>query len=132
MVETGFERGQLIDREGRELARSIETASVFVAPDEVTDVRLVSNLLGGALGTDAAVIAKQISEGQTASRKFLWIARRVPEEQSQKIAACKLDGVHLEKEAKRYYPNGSLAAHVLGFVGLDNTGQAGKIGRAHV
>lgn len=125
MVETGFERGQLIDREGRELARSIETASVFVAPDEVTDVRLVSNLLGGALGTDSAAIAKQISEGQTANRKFLWIARRVPEEQSQKIAACKLDGVHLEKEAKRYYPNGSLAAHVLGFVGLDNTGQAG-------
>jgi len=125
VVETGFERGQVSDREGRQLARSIETESIFVAPDEVKDVTLVSQLISSALGTETAAVAKQISEAQEAKRRFLWIARRVPEEQAQKIAACKIDGVHLQKEAKRYYPNGSLAAHVLGFVGLDNTGQAG-------
>jgi cell division protein FtsI (penicillin-binding protein 3) len=121
----GFERGQLIDRGGRQLARSIDTESVFVAPDEIEDVALASELIATSIGADKAEIAKQISEAQDAKRRFLWIARRVPEEQAQKIAACKVEGVHLQKEAKRYYPNGSLAAHVLGFVGLDNTGQAG-------
>lgn len=125
MIETGFERGQLSDREGRQLARSIETESVFIAPDEIKDVALASELIASSLGVDKAAVAKQISEAREAKRRFLWIARRVPEEQAQKIAACKVDGVHLQKEAKRYYPNGALAAHVLGFVGLDNTGQAG-------
>src|SRR6185295_10420697 len=125
VIETGFERGQLTDREGRQLARSIETESVFIAPDEIKDVALASQLIANSIGADKAEIAKEISEAQEAKRRFLWIARRVPEEQAQKIAACKVEGVHLQKEAKRYYPNGSLAAHVLGFVGLDNTGQAG-------
>lgn len=120
-----FERGQLTDREGRQLARSIETESVFIAPDEIKDVALASQLIADSIGADKAEIAKEISEAQQAKRRFLWIARRVPEEQAQKIAACKVEGVHLQKEAKRYYPNGSLAAHVLGFVGIDNTGQAG-------
>lgn len=124
-IETGFERGQLADREGRQLARSIETESVFVAPDEVTDIALASDLLGKALGADSAALAKQIAEAKDNKRRFLWIARRVLPEQSQKISACKIDGVHLQKEAKRFYPNGSLAAHVLGFVGLDNAGQGG-------
>src|SRR6185312_3583706 len=125
MIETGFERGQLSDREGRQLARSIETESIFVAPDEVKDVAIASQLIADSLGADKATLAKQISEAQVAKKRFLWIARRVPHEQAQKIADCNVDGVHLQKEAKRYYPNGSLAAHVLGFVGLDNNGQAG-------
>src|SRR6266550_5599836 len=49
-IETGFERGQLADREGRQLARSVETESVFVAPDEIIDVALVSELLAKSLG----------------------------------------------------------------------------------
>lgn len=125
VIETGFERGQLTDREGRQLARSIETESVFIAPDEIKDVALASQLIADSIGADKAEIAKEISEAQEAKRRFLWIARRVPEEQAQKITACKVEGVHLQKEAKRYYPNGSLAAHVLGFVGIDNSGQAG-------
>lgn len=125
VAETGFERGLLSDREGRQLARSLETQSIFVAPDEVTDIPMVSELLASSLGTNKAEIAKQISEAQSSKRRFLWIARRVEDAQAQRIAACKLEGVHLQKEAKRFYPNGQLAAHVLGFVGLDNTGQAG-------
>jgi cell division protein FtsI/penicillin-binding protein 2 len=125
VIEMGFERGQLSDREGRQLARSIETESVFIAPDEIKDVALASQLIADSLDADRSAIAKQISEAQNANRRFLWIARRVPHEQAEKIAACKVEGVHLQKEAKRYYPNGTLAAHVLGFVGLDNTGQAG-------
>lgn len=124
-IETGFERGLLSDRQGKQLARSIETSSIFIAPDEIEDVSLVSDLLSKALQTDKTELAGEISEAVNAKRRFLWIARRIPEDQAELIAACKLPGIHIQKEAKRYYPNGSLAAHVLGFVGLDNAGQAG-------
>ena len=124
-IETGFERGQVADREGRQLARSVETESIFVAPDEIKDVAAASELLGKVLGTDSAALTKQITEAKNDKRRFLWIARRILPEQAEKISACHLDGVHAQKEAKRFYPNGSLAAHVLGFVGLDNTGLAG-------
>lgn len=124
-IETGFERGQVADREGRQLARSVETESIFVAPDEIKDVAVASALLGKSLGMDSAALAKQITEAKNEQRRFLWIARRVLPEQAEKISACPLEGVHAQKEAKRFYPNGSLAAHVLGFVGLDNTGLAG-------
>jgi cell division protein FtsI (penicillin-binding protein 3) len=124
-IETGFERGLLSDREGKQLARSIETSSIFVAPDEIEDVGVVSDLLARSLVTDKATLVSEISAAINDKRRFLWIARRIPEDQAQLIAACRLAGIHVQKEAKRYYPNGSLAAHVLGFVGLDNTGQAG-------
>ncbi len=124
-VETGFERGQVTDREGRQMARSIETESIFVAPDEVKDIVMASELLGRTLGMDRAELAKQITGARNDKRQFLWIARRVLPEQATKIADCHIDGVHSQKEAKRFYPNGSLAAHVLGFVGLDNDGLGG-------
>ena len=124
-IEIGFERGQLADREGRQLARSVETESIFVAPDEIQDAVCVGTVLGKALGVDSAGLVRQISEATTAKRRFVWIARRVLPEQADKISAFHLDGVHSRKEAKRFYPNGSLAAHVLGFVGLDNAGLGG-------
>ena len=124
-IETGFERGQLMDREGRQLARSIATESVFVAPDEIVDTVCAAELLARALGLDSASLVKQLSEAKDDKRRFLWIARRIIPEQADKVSHLYLDGVHLRKEARRFYPNGSLAAHVLGFVGLDNAGQAG-------
>ena len=124
-IETGAERGQLCDREGRQLARSVDTDSIFVAPDEIDDVDGTAEQLAAVLGTDSAPLTKQIDEAKTNNLRFIWIARRVTPEQSEKLLAVKLAGVHTRKEPKRFYPNGSLAAHVLGFVGLDNAGHAG-------
>jgi cell division protein FtsI (penicillin-binding protein 3) len=124
-IETGFERGQLADREGRQLARSVETESIFVTLDEVKDVAYASEFLARALGLDSGTLVKQINEAKNDKRPFLWIARRALAEQAERIAACPIAGIHSQKEAKRFYPNGSLAAHVLGFVGIDNAGLAG-------
>ena len=124
-IETGFERGQLTDREGRQLARSVEMASIFVAPDEITDVVCVGQLLAQTLGMDVASVVNQIADAKNSNRRFLWIARRIIPEQAEKLAALHVDGVHTRIEPKRFYPNGSLGAHVLGFVGLDNAGLAG-------
>jgi cell division protein FtsI (penicillin-binding protein 3) len=124
-IETGAERGQLCDREGRQLARSVDTDSVFVAPDEIYDGAETAEQLAAVLGLDSAHLIKQLDEAKTNNLRFIWIARRVTPEQSEKLAALKLAGVHTRKEPKRFYPNGTLAAHVLGFVGLDNAGHAG-------
>jgi cell division protein FtsI (penicillin-binding protein 3) len=118
-------RGLLLDREGRELARSIETDSCFAVPYELKDIEETSQRLAPLVGIEAKELAARFKDAKQANKKFLWLARRLDEERAKEIAGLKLDGVHMRKEPKRFYPNGSLAAHVLGFVGLDEVGLAG-------
>ena len=54
----------------------------------------------------------------------MWVARRLDEEQGKTVSALKIKGLYPLKEAKRRYPNGEMAAHVVGFVGLDGEGLA--------
>ncbi|MFN2515341.1 MAG: penicillin-binding protein [Pyrinomonadaceae bacterium] len=133
-VETGPQRGPVLDRQGRELARSIETTSIFVAPDEfdkkteaqtLGEIDCTADHLSSALGLDQKEFSSQIIEARKNGRRFIWAARRVTPEQAALLDPMQLTGVHTRKEAKRFYPNGSLAANVLGFVGLDGNGLAG-------
>jgi cell division protein FtsI/penicillin-binding protein 2 len=133
-IDTSPQRGQILDRQDRELARSVDTASIFVAPDELkraTEAETEANIectahgLSSVLALDKKVLFSQLDEARVSGRRFLWIARRLSPEMGVKIRALELPGVHLEKEQKRYYPNDSLAAHVLGFVGLDKVGLGG-------
>ena len=122
------QRGTLLDRDQRELARSVDTDSIFIAPDEIPEgqgTRSTAENLATVLGLDRQTLFTQLQEAKEEDRKFIWIARRLTPEQSDKIKELKLPGVHSRKEPKRYYPNGSLAAHVLGFVGLDGVGLGG-------
>src|SRR5436189_256090 len=68
---------------------------------------------------------QQQNAAQTENRRFIWIARRLDAEKAQPILDLKLPGVQSVQEPKRYYPNGSLASHILGFVGIDGKGQGG-------
>lgn len=133
-VETTSQRGPMLDRQGRELARSIDTLSVFIAPEEfdrkteeqtVGEVECTSNLLASALDLEQKNLFHRIIEARESGRRFIWAARRVTPEQARQVEAMQLTGVHTRKEPKRFYPNGPLAAGVLGFVGLDNNGLAG-------
>jgi cell division protein FtsI (penicillin-binding protein 3) len=85
----------------------------------------VASLLSPVLNLNQKALFNQLSEANGKGRRFLWIARRIEPDQANQIEAMKLPGIRLRKEPKRYYPNGSLAAHVLGFVGLDGIGLAG-------
>jgi cell division protein FtsI (penicillin-binding protein 3) len=127
-VDTLPQRGSLLDRQGRELARSVDTTSLYVAPDEISDAasleRTVSCLASG-LNLNSRELSEQIEQARAAGRRFLWIARRVDVDQANRVLAQSLAGVHSRSEPKRYYPNGSLAAHILGYVGLDGIGLGG-------
>jgi len=127
-IETIPQRGELLDRQERELARSVETVSLFVDPSgfkQSGDMQCTADYLSAALGLKYSDLTRQFQQAQAEGRKFLWIARRLDAAQGDRILSLNLPGLESRKEPKRYYPNGSLAAHVLGFVGLDGKGLSG-------
>ena len=124
-VETSPVRGLILDRQGRELARSIDTDSFFAVPTEIKDVHEAATHLAPIIGVNASALATRLKEAKEANRKFVWLARKLDAEHSASIRDLGLEGVYAYKEPKRYYPNGALAAHVLGFVGIDEEGLAG-------
>jgi len=130
-------RGAVLDREQRELARTIDTTSVFVAPDEFSGnkkdtpaqvtgaIECTARNLASILELDQKAVFDQINDARNSGRRFIWVARRIAPDKAQALETMNLAGVHTRKEPKRFYPNGSLAANVLGFVGLDGNGLAG-------
>lgn len=124
-VETIPVRGQLLDRQGRELARSIDTASFFADPREISNTDETARRIASITGQDRVELFKRLADAKDTNKKFVWITRRLDVLLADKLDALSLDGVYSRKEPKRFYPNDSLAAHVLGFVGLDEIGQSG-------
>ena len=124
-IETSAVRGQLLDRQGRELARSIETASFFADPREIANTEETSRRVASITGQDRADLAQRLNDAKDEKKKFVWLTRRLDVATANKLDALNLAGVYSRKEPKRFYPNDSLAAHVLGFVGLDEIGQSG-------
>lgn len=125
--ETTPQRGELLDRQGRQLARSIQTVSLFLDPDGLDAATLDRNAkhLAQSLGLKYADLAKQFHKAQAEKRRFVWIARRLDADHANKIVAMNLPGIQPRLEPKRYYPNGPLASHILGYVGLDGQGLGG-------
>ncbi len=118
-------RGLILDRAGGELARTIDVDSLFAVPGEIKDIDAAAASLARVLATDGATLTMRLKRARAAKLDFIWIARKVGDEQSAAVRALKLEGVYIRKEPKRRYPNGALAAHVLGFVGTDDKGLAG-------
>jgi cell division protein FtsI (penicillin-binding protein 3) len=126
-IETTAQRGDLLDRQERQLARSVQTVSLFLDPDGLDVQALDQNAqqLAKALGLKQADLANEFREALTEKRRFIWVARRLDADLASKIVALNLPGIQTRLEPKRYYPNGPLAAHVLGYVGLDGEGLGG-------
>ncbi len=120
-------RGTIVDRKGRDLAVSIDLPSVYADPKFIKDKRETALLLGKALGVKPDDIYRKLVSNPNS--RFVWIARQIPQKKGKKVAELiregKLKGVRIIKETKRFYPRGSLAASVIGFVGRDNRGLEG-------
>ncbi|MDQ5986275.1 MAG: Stage V sporulation protein D [Syntrophus sp. SKADARSKE-3] len=115
------ERGVIFDRNGEKLAASMQADSVFADPSKIRDTKNTVEKISAVLNLDRSAVMKKIS----ASKNFCWLARRIPPEQAAKLEGLNIDGVFLIKEPKRFYPNGELAGHLIGFVGLDSVGLEG-------
>ena len=126
-IDTAPQRGELLDRQGRQLARSVQTVSLFLDPDglDVGQLECTAQELARSLGLKSKDLLADFRAAQDAKKRFIWIARRLDADQANQLVALNLPGLQSVLEPKRYYPNGSLAAHVLGYVGLDGDGLGG-------
>ncbi|MBF0504703.1 MAG: penicillin-binding protein [Candidatus Omnitrophica bacterium] len=117
-------RGTIYDRNWRALAINLPVYSVYAnarAMRQQHDIDVAIEKLSGILKIEA----KQIREKLDKDKYFVWIARKMPEEIYRQIRDLKLQGISFIKESKRFYPNQSLAAHLVGFAGMDNNGLDG-------
>jgi cell division protein FtsI (penicillin-binding protein 3) len=120
-IEVSPLRGSIFDRAGRPLAVSVEVSSVYAIPDDVEDAGQTAHVLARHLDVPEAALRDRLTQ----KKGFVWVARKIEPKTAAAIRAAKIPGIHLVPENKRFYPRGSLAASVLGFVGLDDKGLAG-------
>lgn len=114
-------RGVIYDRAGRELAMSIQVDSAFVVPSEAPDLPNTVSLITRITKEDPRVVLADCRAHKT----FCWVARKADAETIERIRALNLQGIHYQKEPKRFYPKRELAAQVLGYVGTDDQGLSG-------
>jgi cell division protein FtsI (penicillin-binding protein 3) len=117
-VEIPALRGSLLDRTGQPLAKTLDADSVAVNPQKIRDTREAAWILARALRLDEARLTKQIDAFRAGGKRFLWVARKLAPEEAARVRALNLDYVEFRTEMRRYYPHGTLAAHVLGSVGF--------------
>ena len=123
-IETHPKRGEILDREGRVLAYSVDADTVVSVPVQVDDPVEATRQLCDVLECDE-VQRDRLQTRLGEDRLFAYVQRRVSVDASRRIRALDLEGIGLIKESRRFYPNKELAAHLLGYVGTDNTGLHG-------
>jgi cell division protein FtsI (penicillin-binding protein 3) len=120
-IEVSPRRGVIYDRNGHELAMTVNVDSVFAVPSEIPDQANAATLIARVLKASPQEVLAKL---QT-SRNFVWIARKLDNDTSQRIRGMNLKGIYFQKESKRFYPKRELAAQVLGYVGMDDEGLGG-------
>jgi len=114
-------RGTIYDRNGTELAMSIDVDSVFAVPSEIPDQETTSQILANVLGLDAQELLLHLRS----QKNFAWVKRKVDAGTGERVRALNLRGIYFRKEPKRFYPKRDLAAQVIGYVGTDDEGLGG-------
>lgn len=116
-------RGPIVDRSGDPLALSVDVPSIYVRPRELraagADARLP------ALATALHMPPRALRAKLASSQPFVWLKRQALPREAETVARLELPGVYTVTEGRRFYPHGNLAAHVLGFVGVDSQGLEG-------
>ena len=120
-IEVAPQRGAIYDRQMNPLAMSLGVDSVYAVPSEIKESRLVADLLAPVLGLDAEDLFGRFQ----GLRAFCWVKRKVTPEEAARVRDLNLKGIYFQRETKRFYPKGDLAAHAVGYVGLDDKGLGG-------
>ena len=121
VIELSATRGRIVDRSGDVLAVSTPVKSVWAIPE---DARL-SPSQARELAALTEMDVRELNRRLAAEKDFVFIKRQIPPDTAEKIAALNLPGIHQQREYRRYYPAGEVAAHMLGFTGVEDKGQEG-------
>ena len=118
-------RGTIFDRNGKELAISVQVGTITCNPNDVKKPDDIADGLSAIIGMDRDEIYKLV----TKKSNYVAIKKKVDKETEDKVRKWieeeKIVGINIDEDAKRYYPDGNLAAHVIGFTGSDNQGLQG-------
>ncbi len=123
VVKVVAHRGKIVDREGHALAISTPVDSIWVNPRELATQRARWTELQHLLNLDAERLHRLIAK--RLNREFVYLRRHVSPELAAQVAELRMDGVYLQREYRRYYPTAEIAAHVVGFTNVDDSGQEG-------
>ncbi len=122
VLEIPANRGIITDRDGEPLAISTPVESVWASPEDVKMTEPQAAALARLLDMDVPALKKRINES---NRDFVFLKRQMPPDQAARVLALKIPGVLLQREYRRYYPAGDVAAHLVGFTNVDDNGQEG-------
>ncbi len=122
VVDMPASRGAVMDRNGKPLAISTPVESIWASPSDMalTEPQVVK--LAAALGLDKNLLAEKLQDKE---KNFVWLRRQLSPELAARVVALKIPGVFQQREFRRFYPAGDVAAHVIGFTGIDDQGQEG-------
>lgn len=121
-LELPATRGKITDRDGHVLASSIPVKAIWAIPDDVLQAPAEKlRSLAGLLEMNLGELRKKLDS----DRSFVYLKRQVESDITDKILALNIDGIHTRKEYKRFYPEGEVMAHVIGFTNIEDVGQDG-------
>jgi cell division protein FtsI (penicillin-binding protein 3) len=118
-------RGEIIDRRGRVLAYSVDAESIYAVPSDIEDPRRTLAALCRALEDCTAKERETLLERFGRQGAFAYVRREASPEEVRRVRALDLEGIGFMKVSRRFYPNKELAAHLVGYVGVDGTGLHG-------
>ena len=114
-------RGRIVDRNGEVLAVSTPVRSIWAIPEDVRADSVQRRALAGLLGLSVAELERRLAQ----ARDFAYLRRQIPPETAERIAELRIPGIYQHREYRRYYPAGEVTAHLVGFTGVEDTGQEG-------
>ncbi len=123
-VPVAAKRGNIEDRNGEVLAMSVSTETVYAVPAQVRSsgrAEEIAHALSGLLEMERS----QVMEKITKRSALEYVKKRVTAEVAAQVRALELPGIGITEDSVRYYPNSTLAAHIIGFAGIDNQGLEG-------
>ena len=122
-LELPATRGKILDRNGLVLATSLPVRAIWAIPEAVPDDLGADKLtaLGKLLGMSNTELRAKLSE----DKNFVYVKRQVPVDIAEKVTALDIPGVYQRDEYKRFYPEGEIAAHLIGFTNVEDEGQEG-------
>ena len=118
-------RGEIVDRAGHVLAYSVDADTIGANPSAIEHPNEVAARICAALDRCGAAQRQFMAERLSNDQQFAFLARQVSPDEARRVKALGVEGLLFIKESRRYYPKKDLAAHLLGYVGVDNVGLAG-------
>jgi len=122
IVGVSAHRGTITDRNGAPLAISTPVESVCASPQKVEATPQQVKRLARILGMDPEEVKSRLSDSE---REFVYLKRQLPPDQVERVVKLGIVGVSLQREYRRYYPDGEVTAQLLGFTDVDDHGQEG-------